>query len=221
MQRKPIVIIASVICGIALVAIWLQLRPVPVQIDRAPLIGAAAGAGAVLAEETIQAVHDQGRIVLVTDYDHNHSDRGQDFRWETFQAEIKKHSGITIAAIEIVEPDPNEPMISACPSAAFKAIVEHHTDSAAIIFFIDLPEWAKVAALIPRPVGPKIIAVDNVAVPTMARYSGYFSSGILTALIAAQPSPASAPAAQPKTPREWFDKYYQVYTPQNYESLPE
>jgi len=27
--------------------------------------------------------------------------------------------------------------------------------------------------------------------------------------------------AKPKTPREWFDRYYQLYTPQNFDTLPE
>ena len=174
-----------------------------------------------MAEETSTAVHGRGRIVVVTDYDHRRGDRGRDYRWEAFQDEIKKHTAITIEAVEIVESDPTEPLISGCPSGAFKAIVERHAGVAAIIFFIDLPEWTKVAALIARPVGPKIIAVDNVGVPTQARYVGYFSSGILSALLAVQPALGGTAATQPQSPREWFDQHYRVYTPQNYESLLE
>ena len=222
MQRKLIIILSSVTLIVALVSIGLRFRPAVPAIDRAPIIGAATGIGTVLAEETLKAIQNQGRIVLVTDYDHSRSDRGRDYRWETFQAEIKKQNAVSIAATEIAEADPNEPMVSSCPSRAFKAILDRHPAVAAIVFFIDLPEWAKVAAIIPRPVGPKIIGVDNMSVPTMVRYSGYFSSGTLTALIAPQSVVGSSnPPSKSQAPREWFEQYYLVYTQQNYESFLE
>ena len=220
MHRRTTIAILCLLLLSALLALWFRYRPTPVKIDRTPIIGVNTGVGARLAEMALQAVPGQGRIVLVTDYDHTRGDHGRDYRWETFHAELKKQSGVTIAATEIVEFDPSEPEVSACPSAAFKAILERHADAGAIVFFIDLPDWSKVAGLIPQPVGPKIIAVDNMGEPHKPRYGGYFTSGFLAVLIGARSAPAAA-LAQPKTPREWFDQHYQVYTPQNFETLPE
>ena len=221
MQRRNITVICIVSLLCALVFIWLNFHPSIPKVDRKPMVGTASGIGLVLAEETLKLIPANGRIVLVTDYDHSQARQRQDYRWEMFQDEIKKHSGITIAATEIVESDPNEPMVSGCPSAAFKAILERQASASAIVFFIDLPDWSKVAGLIPQAVGPKIIAVDNLGEPNKPRYGGYFTSGVLSVLIGAHSAPAATTMVQPKTSREWFDKYHQVYTPQNFDTLAE
>ncbi|MCG3146681.1 MAG: hypothetical protein PCFJNLEI_00115 [Verrucomicrobiae bacterium] len=217
-QRKILVVVATLVLVIALASIWRRLQPATHKIDRAPIIGAAAGIGEALARETLDAVHHQGRLIIVTDHDPVGVDVPRDYRWEAFQAELKQQKGVTIAGSEVVEFDPDEPMVSGCSSAALKQILNRHADVAAIVFLIDLPEWARVAGALPQNITAKIIAVDNQGISLRSHYSGYFSSGLLTALIARR-SPLSDLPSDPKTPREWFDKYYQVYNRQNSETL--
>jgi hypothetical protein len=105
--------------------------------------------------------------------------------------------------------------------------LERHAQAAAIVFFISLPQWPG-DSVIPPHLSAKIIAVDqqNVGMAGESmrrRYSGYFSSGIMSALILPKfrSVPASTSPMNPQTPREWFDQFYSVYTEQNADRLPE
>ena len=50
-------------------------------------------------------------------------------------------------------------------------------------------------------------------------YEPYFKNGILTELIIGWGG-IPGQVAKPTKLREWFDKYFQIFTLQNYDSLP-
>jgi len=218
--------VAGTIAGLlivgALVALWFEFRPATQSVDRTPIVGKMTGMGDVLAEETVKAVHGKGRIVVVTPQDPAIAGRWPDDRWETFQRELKKHTAINIIATEIVPADGADGPPPGCSRAAFQTLLERHAQADAIVFFMNLPDWERVETTIPQLAKLKIIVVDDHRRgPPKRNYAGYFVNGILAALIGERTANEDQPASQPKTPREWFDKFYQVYTPQNYESLPE
>ena len=159
-------------------------------------------------------------MVVVAEHALDLDRNGPDVRWNVFRNELKKYSNIQIAAIEIVKPEPEMGFLG-CSAAAFLQILSRHTDAAAIVFLTDLPEWLTVNEGIPRPFPTKILATDTMGKLTQRHYAGYFNSGSLAALIGANLAPIGVPAARPKTAREWFDQHYQVYTPQNFDALPE
>ncbi len=226
-QRTVVTIIASLVILGSLVSLWLMFRPHPVKYDRSPIIALATGLGEVLAEETVQAVHDHGRIVLVNDY-YRTQGIGEEYDYAaTFQRELKKHANISLVATETVRPIPGEGRWTSCPVTVFKDLLERYAQTDAIVFLIDPPDWDIAHALIPSAVKAKIIVVDNSAptvgslgVPAKTRYGSYFSSDLLSLLISPKKTTA-APSTAPRTPREWFDSRYQVYTPANYTTLPE
>ena len=68
---------------------------------------------------------------------------------------------------------------------------------------------------------PKIVAVGNPDLSVKSFYGKFISRGILTALIVPRSVTDVAPSGEPKAPREWFDRYYRIYTSQNSNTLPE
>ncbi|MEI8062491.1 MAG: hypothetical protein WCH84_00335, partial [Verrucomicrobiota bacterium] len=121
-----------------------------------------------------------------------------------------------------VEVDPNDGS-PGCPSGIFKDLLEQYADVAAIVFFVSLPDfdWLRKNQRIPQRLPPHVIAVDTGPLPARGHYDSYFANGYVTMLIAARRSAAPVKPGGPQTGREWFDAYYQVFTPANFESLTE
>ena len=214
----------SLVCGgillILLASLWLELRPPTAKIDRTQTLQASTAVGQVLAEETAKLTQASGAIVVVAEHVLELDRNGPDARWNVFREELKKYPNIRIAAIEIVKPEPELGM-PGCPAAAFLKILSRHADTAAIVFLTDLPEWLTVREGILRHFTTKLLALDTMGKLSQRHYAGYFTSGSLAELIGANLTPIGVPMAPPKPPREWFDKHYQVYTPQNFDTLPE
>jgi len=206
-QRPATVIIASLVIVAALASLWFRFHPSTPLVDHTAGDAIASRAGTVLAEETVKAIDDHGRLVLVIDRD--------DPSVVAFLDELKKHGSISLITTEIALPDPQERRH--CSSATFKRLLDQYAQADAIVFGNGLPEWSTVAAALPEH-SVKIIALDNdEAFHLRAHYSGYFAKGFLSALIAHR---ADAKPSDPhRAPLEWFDQHYQVYTPENYDSL--
>ena len=218
MNRNIIAGICSVALLGSLVFLWRYYHPSGVKVSRTEVINVQTGFGQVLAEETAKAVQDRGHIVVVTTDPPERFKSRANSHWHAFATELEKHNAIQITATEGVTFEMDSGQLY-CPRGAFKDIWERHKDADALVFFVDLPEWAAVAEVVSQSGKPKLIAADNAGVLTKVHYGGYFTSGILAALIG---KPAQlVPPSQPKTAREWFDKFYQVYTPQNSDMLPE
>jgi hypothetical protein len=221
-QRVATVTLASLVILVSLGYIWWRLQPAKVNYNLAPSIATAKGMGEVLAVETARAIHNQGRIVLVTDFYRAQVDKaGADYCLEAFQRGLKQYGNISIVATEVVRPEPGEAPWISCPVTAFGDLLTRYSQTDAIIFLVNLPQWARVSELIPASLTAKIIAVDNaqsMQYSAKVRYSGYFANGFLSILISRKRIDPGQTGA-PQTPREWFDRQYQVYTPQNYEEL--
>ncbi|MCG3147370.1 MAG: hypothetical protein PCFJNLEI_00809 [Verrucomicrobiae bacterium] len=219
MPRKITAIIASFVLVVALVFIWRTIRPSPPAIHQAPRIGA----GEVLAEETVKAVRNQGRVVVVTVGEPTQKRAPADARLDAFRKELRKHSSISHSATEFVWPDArvNE-ALPGCSSGAFGELLQRHANATALVFLIGLPSWESVSAIIPQGRSPKFIVMDTpLDALKKSHYRGYFASGLLSALIVPRRENSSDHVTNPKTPREWFHNEYQIFTRENYESLPE
>ena len=208
MQPKTIVIIAGTVLLVALVSLWFMFRsPIP-PVNRAIF----TSLGQVLAQETATAIHDRGQIVAVIADGYETSGTVLQPQWKAFTSELKKHSSISLAKPEIVPPGNHLPL---------GEILDRHTQAGAIVFYVDPPTSVDLDAVASRSALPKLIAIGNPDLPAKNYYGHYLNSGMLAALIIPRSIPSAAPAAEPKTPREWFDRYYQLYAPQNFDTLPE
>jgi len=217
-RNKLIGISAGILLLLALWAIKRQFWPTLPQINPARIMSL----GQVLADATVQAVAGHGHIVAVINAQHQQSGNPLHEEFKSFQNELNKRAAVSLAAIEVVPVDPNEMVLgNGCSGAQLQALLLKYATADAIVFLIDLPEWGRLQArrITPQPGKARIIVALNGSAPTKREYAGYFANGVLSVLIGARPGPA--PMAKPKTPREWFDRYYQLYTPQNFDTLPE
>jgi len=215
-DRKATVGITGIVLLIALVSIWSQTCSTTLKMNHKLY----DGIGQVAAVETVAAVRDHGQIVAVIDGSFAVAGAAHHDEWQTFQRELKKHPGISLGATKTVELDLNDTS-TGCSSKDFKKLMEEYSDVDAIVFFISLPDWKWLQQhqLIPQRLPPHVIVVDTGALPAQGHYSEYFANSFVSELIAERRSPAPALPAKPKTPREWFDQYFQVFTPENYELL--
>jgi hypothetical protein len=205
MQSKTTAIIAGVVLLAALVALWLQSGISQPNIKGSPF----QTLGQVLAEEAAKAIQDHGQVVAVPIDPHGQSSAIWQEQWAAFTDELKKHPSITLAAPEFTDLDRPIPLAD---------FLQQHAQAGVIVFFVDPQSWNDLDS-VPNPqTAPKIVAVGNPDLPAKTVYTRFFTSGILAALIL--PHPLSSYQVEPKSQREWFAKYYSLFTRQNYESLP-
>src|SRR5262249_7109515 len=105
-------------------------------------------------------------------------------------------------------------------------ILERHAKVDAIVFFMPLPPWNvfKMQVTLPSPPAAKVIVMGGSGFSTFMpknHYSGYFTNQLLSVLIVGRIQSAPDQIAEPKTPRERFHNQYQIFTPENSESLPD
>ena len=217
MNRKVVVIIAGLLFLGALAALWQELKPPVANFNRAPI----TGAGQVLVDEIARTLHDHGRIVVVVPAvpGINPPVMPPNGLWDGFQDELKKHSGISVAATEFVPCDRDG--MPGIASKAFREVWEHHRKADAIVCFGGLPLWNEGRDLAGPGANPKLIVIDIDTPPKKRRYQDYFSSGMLQLLVGFRTNFSETTPSAPTTPREWFQSRYQVYTVENYESLPD
>ena len=213
-DRKATVSIAGGIIIVALIVIWSQTRSSTLTLNRDIFVGI----GQVAAAETATAVHDHGQILAVVNRFYTAAGAGQPDEWRAFQRELKKHAGITLLTPISVEEDSSD-SAPGCPIGIFKNLMEQNADVDAIVFFISLPDWQRLQAkqLIPQRLPPQVIVVDTGPAPGL--YANYFANGYVSVLVASRRSAAVTKPGGPQTEREWFDQYFQVFTPANFELL--
>ena len=220
MNRKITVAVCCGVLALALVALWFWSRSDVVRVPQAETKGIQSGLGQVLAAEVAKVAPAHGRVVVITVFTPAQLKARSNYLWNTFASELEKRS-LSITSERVLNNAWDSGSLTA-DRAAFRELLDRHATADALVFLVDLPEWGQMVAVLPsQSTGPKIIALDSIRQQMKPRYGGYFTSGMVAALIATRSVPAAAPVAQPKTPREWFDKFYQIYKPQNFEALPE
>lgn len=208
MQPKTIAVIASSVLLAALGSLWFTLRSPQPQVNRSIF----TSLGQVLAQATATAIHDRGQVVAVVAECYAESGNVVHDQWRAFAGELKKYPSISLAAPELIQPGQHTPLVE---------ILERHPQASTIVFFVDPPGTIDLEAVASRPAVPPLVLVGNPDLPAKNYYGRFIASGLLAAVIIPRSFPAVAPPAQPKTPREWFDQHYQVYSPQNFDTLPD
>ena len=212
-RRKKVTLIAVSVIIVSLFSLFFTMYEGAPKINHAPFIGL----GEVLADETAKAIDNHGTVIPVLANYHTTGSTPLTDEWKTFAKEIKKHSGVTLANPVIVKLDETtgEPALA---RADFDNLVEKNSAAGAVVFFVGLPLWDPANPLtLPSGKAPKIIAVHNTPLP----FKKYFTGSVATLLITSRQSPDEKAAGEPKTTRQWFDKYFQVFTAENYQSSPD
>ena len=213
-DRKTTVSIAGGVLIVALVVIWSQTKSATLTLNHT-LFG---GIGQVTAMETATAIHNHGHVLAVIDWSCTISGGSHFDVWQAFQRELKKHSEITLLGpvISEIEHGDGSP---GCSSSAFKNLLEQNADVDAVVFFVSLPYWNRLQQTqrIPQRLPPQVIVVDT-GLP-LGHYADYFANGYVSVLIGARRDAVPTTPGRPRTERECFDQYFQVFTPANFELL--
>ena len=134
--------------------------------------------------------------------------------WQAFQTALAQHPQIHIVETEIANTEP--PTEYGLTRARLDKVLKAHPDLEAVVSFYGIAQWDPHAAFeLPRP-DLKIIAVQSNPIPIKS----YFANGSLALAIVRREISTSSPVAI-RTPTDGFERSYQIYNPENYQSLPD
>ena len=208
MQSKTIAIVAGAILLAALISLRFTLGSAVPKVNRSVY----TSLGQVLAQETAGAIHDRGQIVVVVADAYDQFGTVLRDQWKAFARELQNHAGISLAPPETRPPGQHIPL---------GQVIDRYPQAAAIVFFVDSPDAPELEAAANRATRLKLVVVGNPDRPTKNYYGKFMTSGLLAAVIIPRSFSDQSRTGKAQTQREWFDQYYQVYTPQNYASFPD
>ena len=211
-RRRQVMIVLIVVSSVAAIGVIANWGPNAPKINRAPFIGL----GEVVAEETDKVIDHHGMVVPVVANYHTTGSSPMTDEWKAFTRQIKKSPGVELAEPVLVQLDETtgEPSLT---RADFDKLVRGNAGAAALVLLVGLPVWDAGRPLTLPRVAPKIVAIHTSALPAKP----YLTSAVATVLITRRLAPDSQALAAPRTPRQYFDKYFQVVTAKDSESLPD
>lgn len=214
--KRPLLVLVSIIVIVAsLISIYLSMRTPAPKINTAPFVGI----GETAAEQAAKLLDGRGEVVLVV------MDLGQAKQQtmvklpaETFRDRIRKYPQIRVSTIETVQPKMETMLAPGVFWSAdeFLACLNKHALADLIVTFVGVPALKpeQIAELPKRR--PKIIDASTSSMNARP----LIEAGIVQVALGPRFQPQEANAPEPKTPREWFERYYAVYTKDNVEVLP-
>lgn len=171
-----------------------------------------AGLGARLAVETGKLLNGRGRVVVVISPAFQQPKSPLGLTWQAFQDGLKAQSGIEIVATEVVTLDEDVPEF-VIRRPQFEALLDKHAGVNAIVSLVGPPALGSRLPSSP----PLIIAIHHAGTQTKK----YFAEKLVNVMLTQREAPAGDTGAAPKSPAEWFDRYYQVIDAANHETLPD
>lgn len=214
-KRPLVAIIAIVVIVGSVVWIYLTLsggrsRP---RINPAPL----QALGERAAEEAVRLTGGSGSVVVIG---YEASMPSFQIPQQAFEAALKQHRGLQVTAVERLTHDPTAGFgMDMGPSAEqFLGVLREHADATLVVSFAGVPYLTEPHfAQLPSP-RPMIIVV----LMGPMQLDPLFERDIIQAALVARfrpPEPATI-TKDPETPQEWFERYYEVLTPENYHGYP-
>lgn len=207
-MKSPLLILVSllVIGGSLISIIRTECRPRP-KANLAPVLGA----GAVGAEQVAKLLNQRGRIVLWVPKAGGAGASFVETTIESFQDGLKNFSELLIVATEEQEWYSTTQQPVAKFADAFVRALERHATADAIVSFVGIPplrpeDYARLRA--PRP---KMVSIDVAGMVTKEM----FEKGVVQLAILPRHTPPPDTGTRSPTPREWFDAYFMVVTPEN------
>ena len=185
---------------------------------RPPTTGSARpvyiGIGQAVARTAATTLQTPGSLVLIVTAKHQ-SDRFPEFEiWQAFGGELKKHPALRLLATEIITAE--SPGESSLTRSQLDQIVQKYPDVNLFVSLCGIPPWDPSTPFMPPSGGSKLVVVENEPATQLA---GYFANGSLAAAILPRLVPETNPVP-PTTAAAWFDRQYQILTPENYSAYP-
>lgn len=214
--KRPLVVLGSIIViVVSLISIYLSMRTPQPRINTLPFVGI----GEVAAEQAAKLLDGRGEVVVVMlQLERANSKNLPRLPADTFREQLRKYPQIRISAIENVRPQ-MEMMFG--PGVFWKAedfidFLNKHARADLVVTFVAVPPLKpeQIADLPKRR--PRILDASASTISARA----LIEAGIVHVALAPRPEPDNANMPEPKSPREWFNRYYAVYNADNVEELP-
>ena len=191
---------ALLVIGLAMVWIQRTLNPKPADEVAMP----HAGVGQVLAEQAARAVNDQGRVALV--YMESASVESQ-AQIDSFQRTLGKHKNIKLVATKTFKP--METQTGNISFQKFTEVISEYSNANVIVCCVGVTSLTDAQLEALKKSSPKLVVMNW--------NRGHVERGMNAGLVLAAVSSrwlTSLPTDHPKTPLQWFDRYYDLVTPQ-------
>jgi hypothetical protein len=199
---KTLKIIGAVLIVVLALA-WLQrsMNPKPIEDEAMP----PYAVGQVLAEQAAKATGDKGRLAMV--WMPINSVRGQ-AELAGFQETIALHKHITLTATNLFKP--SETAFGSMSFQQLAAVVNEDTNVDVIVSFLGVTSFTDAQmATLPNP-SPKLVVMDwNPGDVQRGMKAGLVKAAVMSRRL------TGIPSDHPKTPHQWFDRYYDLVTPES------
>jgi hypothetical protein len=188
---------------IVLALVWLQrsIHPKPLDDEVKP----AYAVGQVLAEQAAIATGDKGRLAMV--WMPINSVRGQ-AELAGFLETMKLHKHITLTATNLFKA--SETAFGSMSFQQLAAVVNKDTNVDVIVSFLGVTSFtdAQIATL-PTP-SPKLVVMNwNPEDVQRGMKAGLVKAAVMSRRL------TGIPSDHPKTPQQWFDRYYDLVMPES------
>lgn len=214
--KRPLLVLVSIIVIVAsLISIYLSFRTPTPKINPNPFIGL----GEVAADHAVKLLGGRGEVVMVVlELDQRVAATAIQVPPDTFRDRLRKHPQIRITAVETIKPQMQTMFAPGVLWSAdqFLDLVQKHARADLIVTFVGVPPLREeqIAALPKRR--PKIFDVSASGLSTRA----LLEADVIQLAIGPRFRPMEASQPEPKTPREWFERHYAVYTKDDVSGLP-
>ena len=195
-------IIGSFLIIVTMLA-WLHrsLHPKPLDDEAMP----PYAVGLVLAEQAAKTVHDNGRVVMICmPMD---SVRGQ-AELEGFKQTLAQHKNVMLVGTNIFKRA--DTVVGCLTFPQFAEVMNENSNADVIVSFLGVTSFtdAQIATL-PKNT-PKLVVMDwNSGDVDRGMNAGLVKAAVMTRRLSALPT------NHPKSPLQWFDRYYDLVTPES------
>lgn len=172
------------------------------------------GLGGAAAEETAKLLRGQGRVVLILADTGNYQDPLMAGQRDAFAKTLARTPGMSLLATEKMETTaPGTMGTGGLNAGQFRAIIQRHATAAAFVSMVGFPNLPPEA--LEEMKGWKFIVVGDGGPELKALLEG----GVVQVALIPRIKPVTA-TQPPATPREWFNRAYEIVTPANASNLP-
>ncbi len=172
--------------------------------------------GEVLAAEVVRMVGDTGKVVLIgrsASRDGSDATGGQ---IASLQASLKTHASASIAATEWLPRAPVGTMdLGGITPGQFLELIDKNKDASAFVVFAGLPPLSQELAVKLAARSLKLLAVCGYN----ANVRRWLEARALSVAVVPRSDDLPAGAAPPKTAADWFEREFQIVTPENLRRL--
>ncbi|MBI3850172.1 MAG: hypothetical protein HY298_07770 [Verrucomicrobia bacterium] len=174
--------------------------------------------GAGVAEETGKLLGNKGQVLIIAPDTSQFKNPAVDGQLKSFQDAMHKNKSISVAATVRFKLTPMEQMAAggSVPRDFFLNALQSHPNVGAVVLFCGFPPLGLPDYDTLKQSGAKVVVASGY----LPSYRKLLEGQLIHLAIVPRFDRTDAPAKEPKTLREWFDRDFVVITPDNTATLP-